>query len=79
MLQPMIMRMIWTRSDGGEELMKKKKWERIWKLLFFVPGIVGLYGIINLNEGTFWDCIYKTAQLYVMEFSVESEVLNPAT
>ena len=59
--------------------MKKKKWERIWKLLFFVPGIVGLYGIINLNEGTFWDCIYKTAQLYVMEFSVESEVLNPAT
>lgn len=45
-------------------------------ILFLTPFCIGFYGIVKLQEGTLLDCAYKTVQLYVMEFGIESECLN---
>lgn len=63
--------------------MQKVKNEKIVNIikgiLYVTPFFVGWYGIYLLGEGDWLECAYKSVQLYLMEYSVETEPLNFAT
>lgn len=48
-------------------------------LLYVVPFLLGWYGIYQLGEGDWLECAYKSVQLYLMEYAVETKPINLAT
>lgn len=55
---------------------KKYVLEIIKWILFFVPFVLGTWGMMKLGEGTFFDCCYKAIQLYIMDYNIDSASIN---
>ena len=47
-------------------------------VLYIAPFFLGWYGIYQLGEGDWLECAYKSVQLYLMEYSVETKPINLA-
>lgn len=48
-------------------------------ILYIAPFLLGWYGIYQLGEGDWLECAYKSVQLYLMEYAVETKPINLAT
>lgn len=57
--------------------MKKQKLGKyLLRTLFFVPLILAFVGMRLLNEGPVLDCLYKSVQIYLMEYNVDAYPTN---